>query len=68
MGKIDLDIQIGPDGKVTFHVRGVPGKKCLDITEDLEKDLGEVLNREYTSEYYTQEETVKKKNRLENKE
>ena len=61
MAKIDLDIQIGPDGKVVFHVEGVPGAKCLDITKELEEELGEVLNREYTSEYYMQEEEDKEK-------
>lgn len=67
MGKIDLDIHIGPDGKVTFHVMGAPGKKCVEITEELEKELGEVLNREYTSEYYTQEDTAREKTRLGNR-
>jgi len=67
MGKIDLDIQISPDGKVTFHVQGLPGKKCLEVTKELEKELGDVLNREYTSEYYAQEEDVQEKTRLDNK-
>ena len=64
MAKIDLDIQIGPDGKVTFHVSGAPGKKCVDITKELEKELGEILNREYTSEYYMQEEESQQKTKL----
>ncbi len=67
MAKIDLDIQIGPDGKVTFHVSGVPGKKCVDITKELEKELGDVLNREYTSEYYVQEEENQQKIKSEKK-
>jgi len=61
MGKIDLDIKIGPDGRVTFQVKGAPGAKCLEITKELEEELGEVLNREYTSEYYMQEEEEKVK-------
>ena len=68
MARIDLDIKIGPDGKVTFHVQGLPGDKCLEITKDLEKELGEVLNREYTSEYYMQEDDVREKSKLENRE
>ena len=61
MPKIALDIEISPDGKVILHVSGVPGEKCLDITKDLEKELGEVLSREHTSEYYIQEEGTTEK-------
>lgn len=47
----ELEIFISPKGKVSFEVRGVPGKKCLDLTRVLEHDLGgEVLEREETSE------------------
>ena len=65
MAKIDLDIQIGPDGKVTFQVKGVPGSKCLDITKELEAELGEILSREYTSEYYMQETETREKEKIE---
>ena len=61
MGRIDIDIDIGPDGKVTFKVSGAPGAKCLEITKELEEELGEVLNREYTSEYYIEEVEEKEK-------
>lgn len=59
MGRIDLDVEITPDGKVKLKVSGVPGNKCLEITQELEKELGEVLSREYTSEYYIEEEQEK---------
>lgn len=49
----EVQFIISPDGKVSFDVRGVKGRRCLDITKDLELDLGgEVLSREETSEMY----------------
>ncbi|MBM4387781.1 MAG: DUF2997 domain-containing protein [Deltaproteobacteria bacterium] len=61
---MEIDIQISPDGKVTFGVKGVKGKKCKELTKFLEEELGEVLNTQLTSEYY-QEETVVRKDQIE---
>jgi hypothetical protein len=47
----EVEIFITPDGKISFEVRGVPGRQCLDLTRDLETDLGgSVLERIETSE------------------
>jgi hypothetical protein len=47
----ELELFISPDGEVRYEVRGVKGKRCLDITRDLESDLGgEILSREETAE------------------
>jgi hypothetical protein len=54
--KRDIVITIGPDGGVDIKVEGVPGEDCLDFTKFLEDELGEVTAREFTSEYYQQEE------------
>lgn len=52
----EVEIFIAPDGKVSYEVRGVKGRKCLDITRELEKDLGgEILEREETWEMMEQE-------------
>ena len=52
----ELEVFISPRGKVSFGVRGVPGKKCLDLTKALEQDLGgEILEREETSEMVSSE-------------
>jgi hypothetical protein len=48
----DLNIMITKNGKVEIEVKGINGPLCVDITKDLEEELGEVLNREKTSEYY----------------
>ncbi len=47
----ELEIFIGPDGKISFEVRGVPGRQCLELTNELEDDLGgAILERIETSE------------------
>jgi len=50
--KTEIAFQIGPDGEVTFEVKGVKGAECLALTQDLEEELGVVVSREKTSEYY----------------
>ena len=52
----EIEVFIKDDGEVKYEVRGVKGKKCLDLTKDLETDLGgNILLREETSEMYEQE-------------
>ncbi len=47
----EIDVFIDEKGDVRIEVRGVKGKKCLKLTEDLEAALGnEVISREMTPE------------------
>ena len=47
----EIEITIGKNGQVKLHVRGMKGKKCLVLTEELEKALGnEVIERKLTPE------------------
>ena len=48
----DLKITIAENGEVQIEVEGIKGSKCLDITEDIEKELGIIVNREKKSEFY----------------
>jgi hypothetical protein len=42
----EIEVVIGPDGKVQLQVRGVNGLKCLELTKELEEALGgEILAR-----------------------
>lgn len=52
MAKIIVTIQ--PNGKVQMHVEKVPGDKCLKITKQIEDRLGQVTNKQMTSEFYQQ--------------
>ena len=52
----EMKIKILPDGEVKISdIKGVKGKGCLLFTEALEKELGQVTEREFTEEYYKEE-------------
>jgi len=55
-----INIKIDQAGKVFLEVEGVGGKKCLELTKDIEKILGDVLKKEYKPEFY--DETKEDKN------
>lgn len=55
--KEELEISISETGEVTLNVIGAKGKKCIDMTKDLEEALGVVKYFEKKSEFYTQEQT-----------
>jgi len=50
----EIDIQIRPDGTLSFEVKGVKGRKCQDLTKFLE-ELGQTLSTQNTSEFYQEE-------------
>jgi len=53
----EIDIYVNPDGTVKFEVRGVKGKKCLDITKSVEAALGGmVTERTHTDSFYEDEQ------------
>jgi hypothetical protein len=55
--KHELEITISADGDVSIGVSGAKGKKCLDLTKELEEAIGSVTGRETKSSYYETEET-----------
>ena len=54
MQREEIEIQILPDGRVEYTIRGVKGSACESISELLEQ-LGKVEMEERTSEYYERE-------------
>ena len=51
----EIDVIIAADGTVKLEIRGVKGGKCVDYTKDMEALLGgEIIDREFTDEYYQQ--------------
>jgi hypothetical protein len=49
----ELEVFIAPDGQVGYEVRGVKGRRCLDVTKELDNDLGgQVLSRQDTWEMH----------------
>ena len=56
--KHELEIEISPSGEIQIKVKGVAGEGCIDLTKALEEELGLVVEREKTSEYYQAETDV----------
>jgi hypothetical protein len=55
----EIDVFISPEGEVKIEVRGVKGKKCLEITRGLENALGgKVVLREHTDEFNQNEQDI----------
>ena len=49
----ELEISIGPDGKVRAHIKGVKGAACEEYVKLLEKILNsQGTDVEHTAEYY----------------
>jgi hypothetical protein len=57
--KIEIELLFTPDGEVRLETRGLKGKTCLAETESLERALGNVKDRQKTSEYYQQPAATK---------
>jgi len=53
--KTEIEFSINPDGSVEIHPKGFKGKKCTEVTKEIEEALGIVRNVSYTAEYYEQE-------------
>ena len=54
--KHEVIFDIDPDGNITITVEGVKGKDCTKITRELEEAFGVVVDRQFTSSYYEEEE------------
>jgi hypothetical protein len=54
----ELEIVIEPDGTTRIHVKGIRGARCLDVTRKIEEELGDVIDRKYTSEYYEESDQL----------
>ncbi|MEO1134306.1 MAG: DUF2997 domain-containing protein [Cyanobacteria bacterium J06639_1] len=47
-----LEYVIHPDGRVEEVVKGVKGKDCLKLTEEIEHKLGRVVSQKPTDEQF----------------
>ncbi len=54
----EILFNIDKDGNITITVEGVSGGSCTDLTKELEEAFGIVLDQQYTSEYYEEEERM----------
>lgn len=49
----ELEIVIDKDGQVSISVKGARGTECTAITRELESELGDLLERTHTSEFFS---------------
>jgi hypothetical protein len=52
MAQEELEIEIGPTGKVTVRTIGVKGPRCVDLGEMVARIVGSIESSQLTSEYY----------------
>jgi len=57
--KQTLKFTIRQDGTVTEEVIGVQGTQCVNLTEKIENELGDIQWRKETPDYYKQENLQK---------
>ena len=48
----EIRVVIEKDGKLILKVSGKGGPQCLRVTQALEKEMGQVLDRQKTTEFY----------------
>jgi ribosomal protein L27 len=48
----EIRVVIEKDGKLILKVSGKSGPQCLTVTQALEEEMGEVLDRQRTTEFY----------------
>jgi hypothetical protein len=52
MAREEIEIEIGPTGKVTIRTKGIKGGACLDAARLYAQLLGQEEAVELTTEYY----------------
>jgi len=50
--KEQIRVVVERGGKVTLSTEGVAGSKCVELTEFLERGLGDVVTRQKTRDFY----------------
>ena len=54
----EIRVVIEKDGKLILKVSGKSGPQCLTVTQALEEEMGEVLDRQRTNEFYQKAQIV----------
>ncbi len=52
MDREELEIEIGPDGKVSVRTVGIKGPRCVDVAEAIAKIVGREESRRLYDEYH----------------
>ena len=60
----EIRVVIEKDGKLILKVSGKAGPQCLAVTQALEEEMGQVLERQRTPEFYQEAHVTLKNNTL----
>ena len=63
--KEEIRITIDKSAKLVLNVHGIPGAQCISVTKAFEREMGELLDRSKTREFYSPVQ-IKIKNRVRN--
>jgi len=47
-----IEFIIRPDGRVEVQVQGIASAECTQVSHPIEQELGQVVHREWTAEYF----------------
>jgi len=47
-----IEFIIRPDGRVEVQVQGIASAECTRVSHPIEQELGQVVQREWTAEYF----------------
>ena len=53
-----IRVTIDKDGQVKIEVEGVHGPICLDITDELLKELGTVVKQDLSAQYFEEQQVT----------
>jgi len=56
--KEQIHITVSKDGSLSLKVEGVRGSRCVSITEIFEREIGDVVERQKTTDFYKAGEMV----------
>jgi hypothetical protein len=59
--KIEIEIEVLPDGTIRMNTHGLKGSKCDEELRPIERALGKVKDHSRTKEYYEQSATTTKR-------
>lgn len=56
--KVELIVEISPDGELHVLVEGIKGPACLEYLDAIARRLGRPTEKRLTAEYYQAEDSV----------
>lgn len=48
----DVEVTVDEEGNISLEAKGIQGKGCIDLTKELEKELGQTSNRRLKGSFH----------------